>query len=130
MWAADVAEFFSTLHSLKGDAGRSWGGPMRPKGSAIAANCANKSTRRVTKRGVNGCNGRASQASRYGSQPDAAGRRRTGLRLSSERSRTDRQALTAFLVCATSAGLLYHGRSPSRWMGAYDYRIYVFDGWT
>jgi hypothetical protein len=22
--AADVAEFFSTLHSLKGDAGRSW----------------------------------------------------------------------------------------------------------
>lgn len=23
-WAADVAEFFSTLHSLKGDAGRSW----------------------------------------------------------------------------------------------------------
>jgi hypothetical protein len=24
IWAADVAEFFSTLHSLKGDAGRSW----------------------------------------------------------------------------------------------------------
>jgi hypothetical protein len=24
VWAADVAEFFSTLHSLKGDAGRSW----------------------------------------------------------------------------------------------------------
>ena len=23
-YAADVAEFFSTLHSLKGDAGRSW----------------------------------------------------------------------------------------------------------
>jgi len=23
-WAGDVAEFFSTLHSLKGDAGRSW----------------------------------------------------------------------------------------------------------
>jgi hypothetical protein len=23
-WAADVAEFFSTFHSLKGDAGRSW----------------------------------------------------------------------------------------------------------
>ena len=23
-WAADVAEFFSTMHSLKGDAGRSW----------------------------------------------------------------------------------------------------------
>jgi hypothetical protein len=23
-WAADVAEFFSTLHSLKGDVGRSW----------------------------------------------------------------------------------------------------------
>jgi hypothetical protein len=23
-WAAEVAEFFSTLHSLKGDAGRSW----------------------------------------------------------------------------------------------------------
>ena len=23
-WAADVAEFFSTAHSLKGDAGRSW----------------------------------------------------------------------------------------------------------
>jgi hypothetical protein len=24
VWAADVAEFFSTLHSLKGDIGRSW----------------------------------------------------------------------------------------------------------
>jgi hypothetical protein len=24
LWAAEVAEFFSTLHSLKGDAGRSW----------------------------------------------------------------------------------------------------------
>jgi len=24
VWAAEVAEFFSTLHSLKGDAGRSW----------------------------------------------------------------------------------------------------------
>ena len=24
VWAADVAEFFSTLHSLKGDTGRSW----------------------------------------------------------------------------------------------------------
>jgi hypothetical protein len=24
MWAAEVAEFFSTLHRLKGDAGRSW----------------------------------------------------------------------------------------------------------
>ena len=24
IWAAEVAEFFSTLHSLKGDAGRSW----------------------------------------------------------------------------------------------------------
>ena len=24
IWAADVAEFFSTFHSLKGDAGRSW----------------------------------------------------------------------------------------------------------
>jgi hypothetical protein len=24
VWAADVAEFFSTLHSHKGDAGRSW----------------------------------------------------------------------------------------------------------
>lgn len=23
-WAADVADFFSTFHSLKGDAGRSW----------------------------------------------------------------------------------------------------------
>ena len=23
-WAAEVAEFFSTMHSLKGDAGRSW----------------------------------------------------------------------------------------------------------
>ena len=23
-WAADVAEFFATFHSLKGDAGRSW----------------------------------------------------------------------------------------------------------
>lgn len=23
-WAADVADFFSTLHGLKGDAGRSW----------------------------------------------------------------------------------------------------------
>jgi hypothetical protein len=23
-WAAEVAEFFSTAHSLKGDAGRSW----------------------------------------------------------------------------------------------------------
>jgi hypothetical protein len=23
-WAADVAEFFSTMHGLKGDAGRSW----------------------------------------------------------------------------------------------------------
>jgi hypothetical protein len=23
-WAADVAEFFSTAHSLRGDAGRSW----------------------------------------------------------------------------------------------------------
>jgi hypothetical protein len=23
-WAADVAEFFSTFHGLKGDAGRSW----------------------------------------------------------------------------------------------------------
>jgi len=24
VWADDVAEFFSTFHSLKGDAGRSW----------------------------------------------------------------------------------------------------------
>jgi len=24
IWAAEVAEFLSTLHSLKGDAGRSW----------------------------------------------------------------------------------------------------------
>jgi hypothetical protein len=24
MWAADVAEFFATMHSMKGDAGRSW----------------------------------------------------------------------------------------------------------
>ena len=24
VWAADVAEFFSTMHGLKGDAGRSW----------------------------------------------------------------------------------------------------------
>jgi hypothetical protein len=24
VWAAEVAEFFSTFHSLKGDAGRSW----------------------------------------------------------------------------------------------------------
>ena len=24
IWAAEVAEFFSTFHSLKGDAGRSW----------------------------------------------------------------------------------------------------------
>jgi hypothetical protein len=23
-WAAEVADFFSTFHSLKGDAGRSW----------------------------------------------------------------------------------------------------------
>jgi hypothetical protein len=23
-WAAEVADFFSTMHSLRGDAGRSW----------------------------------------------------------------------------------------------------------
>jgi hypothetical protein len=51
-----------------------------------------------------------------------------GLRLgASERSRTGRQALTAFLVRTTSAGLLYLSQvALARWMGAYDYGIYVF----
>jgi O-antigen/teichoic acid export membrane protein len=54
-----------------------------------------------------------------------------GLRLgASERSRTGRRAVTAFLVRTTSAALLYLTQvALARWMGAYDYGIYVFV-WT
>jgi O-antigen/teichoic acid export membrane protein len=61
--------------------------------------------------------------------PRAAGGPGLGLG-ASERSRTGRQAVTAFLVRATSAGLLYLSQvARARWMGAYDYGIYVFV-WT
>jgi O-antigen/teichoic acid export membrane protein len=48
----------------------------------------------------------------------------------SERSRTGRQAITAFLVRTTSAGLLYVSQvALARWMGAHEYGVYVFV-WT
>lgn len=54
-------------------------------------------------------------------------RRLTGLGFTastSERSRTGRQAITAFLVRTTSAGLLYVSQvALARWMGAHDYGI-------
>jgi O-antigen/teichoic acid export membrane protein len=60
-------------------------------------------------------------------------RRLTGLGFTasaSERSRTGRQAITAFLVRTTSAGLLYVSQvALARWMGAHEYGIYVFV-WT
>ena len=47
-----------------------------------------------------------------------------------ERARTGRNALTAFLVRIVSAGILYLTQvALARWMGAYDYGIYVFV-WT
>lgn len=42
----------------------------------------------------------------------------------SERSRTGRQAIIAFLVRTASAGLLYVSQvALARWMGAHDYGI-------
>ena len=47
-----------------------------------------------------------------------------------ERSRTQRDALTAFGVRIASAGILYLSQvALARWMGAFEYGIYVFV-WT
>jgi O-antigen/teichoic acid export membrane protein len=47
-----------------------------------------------------------------------------------ERSRTQRDAVTAFGVRVTSAGILYLSQvALARWMGAFEYGIYVFV-WT
>jgi O-antigen/teichoic acid export membrane protein len=49
---------------------------------------------------------------------------------SSDRNRTQRDAITAFLVRCTSAGLLYLSQiALARWMGSEQYGIYVFV-WT
>jgi O-antigen/teichoic acid export membrane protein len=51
-------------------------------------------------------------------------------RAESERSRTQRDAVTAFSVRVTSAGILYLSQVVlARWMGGYEYGIYVFV-WT
>lgn len=48
----------------------------------------------------------------------------------SETARTQRDALTAFLVRVASAGLLYLSQiALARWMGSFEYGIYVFV-WT
>jgi O-antigen/teichoic acid export membrane protein len=48
----------------------------------------------------------------------------------SERSHTGRNAITAFFVRSASAAILYFTQvALARWMGAYDYGIYVFV-WT
>src|SRR5688572_6285422 len=52
------------------------------------------------------------------------------LRADSQRTRTQRDALTAFLVRIASAGILYLSQVVlARWMGGFEYGIYVFV-WT
>jgi O-antigen/teichoic acid export membrane protein len=52
------------------------------------------------------------------------------LRADNQRTRTQRDAVTAFLVRIASAGILYLSQVVlARWMGGFDYGVYVFV-WT
>lgn len=54
----------------------------------------------------------------------------TILKANSDRSRTQRDAITAFLVRVVSAGILYLSQiALARWMGGHEYGIFVFV-WT
>src|SRR5262245_33531391 len=104
---------------------------MWPTGCVIAASCASKSTRSASDRGVEAAMPEPASfalgavrlapwaQARLQRRPRPAGGASTG-----------RQALTVFCVRSASAGLLYLSQvALARWMGAYDYGIYILV-WT
>ena len=145
--AADVAEFFATFHTDKGDEGRSIVGERRRDAcaSASASDCSRiEPSPRITPVAgardnamAQSCDDRRTwclrQSARFERRFQDQERARADARHHERRGEiasTQRNAVTAFGVRCASAALLYLSQIVlARWMGSYEYGIYVFV-WT
>ena len=146
-WAADVAEFFSTLHSLKGDAGRSWAWAgvaemVRRRAEArLGEQCPVTSLIASTRSAQLGAEGQSSHPSQsmagqsrsltlHVAEPRASAAPATSAAATASARAPSAMPSRRFSVRIASAGILYLSQVVlARWMGAFEYGIYVFV-WT